>query len=84
MILPTKGVPPSKALIAVGGRILSLLDHNSSPLSVSGLWTQFDSQQSPAQSARISYDWFIMALDLLYALGAIELTSVGLIGRMAS
>ena len=79
MILPTKGVPASKALVTVGGDILVLLDESSS--SVSSLWLQVSERRQASAMTRITYDWFILGLDLLFALGAIELTETGLLRR---
>ena len=76
MIFPSKGVPASKALITVGGEVLSVLGDSS--LSVSGLWRQLGEQREVVENARISYDWFVLSLDLLYLLGAIRVTGRGL------
>lgn len=80
MILPSKGVPASKALITVGGEVLGILGDSS--LSVSGLWRQLTEQRKVAEKTGISYDWFILSLDLLYILGAIRVTGQGLIRRV--
>lgn len=80
MILPSKGVPASKALITVGGDLLSILGNSS--LSVSGLWRELAEQRKVTESVDISYDWFILSLDLLYLLGAIKLSGPGLIRRV--
>lgn len=80
MILPTKGIPASKALVTVGGEVLEILGDSS--LSVSGLWLQHSERRGSSGAARISYDWFVLALDLLYSLGAVELTTLGLIRRV--
>jgi hypothetical protein len=79
MILPTKGVPASKALITVGGDILEILEESS--LSITGLWLELSDRRQASPMTRISYDWFVLALDLLYSLGAIELSDRGLVGR---
>lgn len=79
MILPTKGIPASKALITIGGEVLRIL--NGAPLSVSGIWLQFSDWQDTNRDTGISYDWFILTLDLLYLLGAIQLIDGGLIRR---
>lgn len=79
MILPTKGVPASKALITVGGDILEILEESS--LSITGLWLELSDRRQGSPMTRISYDWFVLALDLLYSLGAIELSDRGLVGR---
>ncbi len=79
MILPSKGIPASKALITVGGEVLEILSDSS--LSVSGLWLQHSDTRKVAESADISYDWFILSLDLLFLLGAVQLTDLGLLRR---
>lgn len=81
MILPTKGVPASKALITVGGDILKILDESS--LSMTGLWSQVSERRQASPMTRVSYDWFVLAVDLLYALGAVELSERGLVKRTA-
>ena len=64
MILPTKGIAPNQALIAIGARVLKLLDR---PKTVSRLWDEFRTQPVP-----VRFDWFVLGLDLLYLLGAIK------------
>lgn len=80
MILPTKGVPASKALITVGSEILTILGDSS--LSMSGLWLQLGEYRDQSMKTRISYDWFVLALDLLYSLGAVQLTDFRLVQRV--
>lgn len=82
MILPTKGVPASKALITVGGDILEILEESS--LSITGLWLELSDRRHASPMTRISYDWFVLALDLLYSLGAVELSDRGLVGRASA
>lgn len=82
MILPTKGVPASKALITVGGDILDVLKESS--LSVTGLWLEVGDRRRSSPTTRISYDWFVLALDLLYSLDAVELSDRGLVRRVKS
>lgn len=79
MILPTKGVPPSKALITVGGEILNAL--GSASRSVSSLWSEVGAARTGSPATRISYDWFVLALDVLFAIGAVELTDFELVRR---
>lgn len=66
MILPTKHLPQERALLTVGAALLAHLEH---PLTVSGLWQRI----ADATVAAPSFDWFVLALDLLYTLGAVEL-----------
>ncbi|KLD71350.1 ABC-three component system middle component 6 [Xanthomonas pisi] len=70
MILPTKYLPHDRALITVGGDILK---HLQEPRSVSALWDCVrEAQIYKAPDAMVSFDWFILALNLLYAIAAIN------------
>jgi len=80
MILPSKHLPQDRALLTVGGHVLTFL---ARPKTVSALWDELNRQAEGLGSTlprRITYDWFLLALDLLYALGAIELDN-GLVAR---
>lgn len=71
MILPTKGVEPERALLTVGAELLHLLDE---PKTVSRVWADLRRERAESESdAVLTYDWFVLALDLLYTLGAIDL-----------
>ena len=72
MILPTKHIRSEESLIGVGAYLLS---HLSEQLTVSSLWERVKGNSSIA-----TYERFILALDLLFSLGAIELER-GLIRR---
>lgn len=67
MILPTKGIPPRSALISLGGEILRLLTETK---TISRLWDDFRKSRIPA--ADVTFDWFILSLDLLFLIGAID------------
>jgi len=69
MILPTKHLPESHSLLGIGGTILALLGEKEA--TVSSLWEQFRSTRK--EIGLVSFDWFILGLDLLFALGTIEL-----------
>jgi len=70
MILPTKYLSQDRALISVGGEILKNLEE---PRTVSVLWDCVrNSQNSRRDATPISFDWFVLALNLLYAISAIE------------
>jgi hypothetical protein len=69
MILPTKGLAPDRALLSVGAELLSRLDR---PKTVSRLWEQTRQRKCTLLDS-VPYDWFLLALDLLYLCGAIEL-----------
>ena len=80
MILPSKHLPQDRALLTVGGHVLTFLTR---PKTVSALWEELN-RQDQAMAAirprRITYDWFVLALDFLYSLGTIELEN-GLVTR---
>ncbi|WP_325073259.1 ABC-three component system middle component 6 [Pseudomonas monteilii] len=78
MILPSKHLPQDRALLTVGGHILTFL---TLPKTVSALWEELNRHEvGDTIPRRITYDWFLLSLDLLYALGTIELES-GLVTR---
>lgn len=67
MILPTKGITPDRALLTVGARVLSLLDV---PKTVSRLWDETRCSSSAHQE--MTFDWFVLALDLLFIMDAVD------------
>ncbi len=79
MILPTKHLAQDRALLSVGARILPSLEH---PITVSALWEQLsrDSVSSTTFSP-LRYDAFVLALDLLFLMGTIQLND-GLLKRI--
>lgn len=81
MILPNKHLSQERALFTVGAQALKLLNH---PRTVSSLWEEVSAKNSAAKNeSKISYDWFVLCLDLLFLLGAIQIDQ-GLIKRMPS
>lgn len=71
MITPTKGVRPERSLLYLGGQILADLDE---PTTVSAAWEALARRRErEGQEATITFDWFVLALDLLRALGALGL-----------
>jgi hypothetical protein len=79
MILPTKGIRADRALLSVGADILRLLEE---PKTVSRVWEEIRAwrDKSPTSST-LAFDWFVLALDLLYVLGAVELEQGRLVRR---
>ncbi|VFM98884.1 MAG: hypothetical protein BECKG1743D_GA0114223_103733 [Candidatus Kentron sp. G] len=79
MILPTKHLSYDRALLTVGGRLLSLL---TQPKTVSALWEEISRQNSSGNGRKpaLRYDAYVLALDLLFMMGAIELQD-GLLHR---
>lgn len=81
MILPTKHLPPDRALLGIGAEILGQLKE---PRSVSELWEAVRQARGLIPSAApLSFDWFILALNLLYAISAVD-HSNGILRREAS
>ena len=70
MILPTKHIRTDRAIIGIGGELLGLLHE---PMTVSRLWNQLRERRSVASpAAPIGYDWFVLTLDFLFMVGAVE------------
>lgn len=71
-ILPTKHISTRRSLLGVGAKILEQLD---SPRTVSSLWSAVSIEPEVA-----TFERFVLTLDLLYAIGAIEMDT-GLLRR---
>lgn len=82
MILPSKHLSQDRALLTTGGRILQNLNRQK---TVSALWEELKRRTNEAmsESVPLSYDNFVLALDLLFLLGAIEIQE-GLLRRRVS
>jgi hypothetical protein len=73
MILPTKHLSEKKSLLLVGANILVLLEE---PKTVSRIWNELRNTNNGYQDVGgITYSWFVLAIDLLYCLGAIHYDS---------
>ncbi len=71
MILPSKHLSEKRALLTVGGEVLRLLDR---PRTVSSVWEAIKQDvKGKAMPRRLSYDWFVLSLDLLFIVDAITL-----------
>lgn len=68
MILPTKHLSQERSLIGIGGEVLGLLNENK---TVSALWHDFKRFRTE-RGLTISFDWFVLALDLLFMMNAIK------------
>lgn len=64
MILPGKHTTVDYSLLGVGGVLLS---HLHRPQTVSGLW-----ETSKAEPGLVTFERFVLALSLLYALDAVD------------
>ena len=72
MILPSENLPQEHALLTIGGRILQ---HIQEPMTVSALWEHLRTTHEEGADSRqaFHYDKFVLALDLLFMLGAVNL-----------
>ena len=78
MILPSKHLSQQRAFLTVGAGILR---HLPKPKTVSALWEEMPrTDAGQRDSPPLRYDGFVLALDLLFAMGAIELQD-GLLNR---
>ena len=81
MILPSKHLSQDRALLTIGAVILRHLSH---PITVSGLWEQVSrSSRDQTAPSPLRYDAFVLALDLLFLMSALELRQ-GLLVRETS
>ena len=72
MILPTKHIRPEQSLLGVGAVLLA---HRRLPMTVTALW------EAVKADARVgTYERYVLTLDLLYAIGAVNFTG-GLLRR---
>ena len=71
-LLPNKHVPTNRSLVGIGARVL---EHLERPSSVSRLWELVKDDQEVA-----SFGNFVLSLDYLFAIGAIDYES-GMLSR---
>ena len=71
VLTPTKNLHEDKTILKIGARILSFL---TSPRTLSSTWEAYLNFQNQESNnvPRIQFDLFILALDFLYIVGAIE------------
>ncbi len=70
MLLPTKHLREDRTLLAVGAEVLRLLPE---PRTISRLWDDFQTRRADdPDRASVTYDWFVLAVDMLYALGLVD------------
>jgi hypothetical protein len=81
MILPSKHLSQDRALLTVGARILQ---HLSQPKTVSALWEELPRQNATGRDTAppLRYDGFVLTLDLLFLIEAVELQDGLLTRRM--
>jgi len=70
MILPSKHISQQRALLSVGAKVLQ---HLQRPKTVSAIWEELTQAGDEKALSNMGYNSFILALDLLYSINAIEL-----------
>jgi hypothetical protein len=70
VILPSKHLPADRALLSIGAAILKDLPE---PKTVSLLWDDLrKARRRDSSRFAVSYDWFILSLDLLCMMNAVH------------
>ena len=75
MISPTKHMDTKSSLVGIGYDILTCLNE---PKTVSRLWSDFRTVRGHYPQG---FDWFVLSLDFLYAVGLVGLDSNGHLWR---
>jgi hypothetical protein len=71
LITPTKGIAPQRALLTVAAQIMRILDE---PMTTSTAWRKLaDWRDRNGAKMPISFDWFALALSVLYGVGLVHL-----------
>lgn len=78
MLMPTKHIKTENALIGVGAEVLVLMDRDK---TVSRLFSDLQEDRRQNELSTIHFDWFLLAMDFLFSIGAIRFES-GLIKKM--
>lgn len=78
MLMPTKHIKTENALVGVGAELLGLLDRDK---AVSTLFRDLQEKRRENEMSTIHFDWFMLALDFLYSVGAIRFES-GVLKKM--
>jgi len=70
MLLPSRSVSPQRALLTVAAQISLQLD---SPRTVTETWMRLKEwRASHGFDQPVTFEWFQLALDMLYALGLVD------------
>jgi hypothetical protein len=71
VLLPSKAIAADQALITVAGQVLIQLER---PRSISAAWDDLRHWRTArGMPSAVPFWWFSLAVDVLYATGAIEL-----------
>ena len=74
MILPTKHIRISESLIGLGGYLLSII---KKPLTIDQIWMTYEKTNNKRFPAYHTFDNVILALDLLFIMGIIDINEEG-------
>ena len=73
MILPNKHLRQDRALLGIGAEVLAQLDE---PRSVTEVWERVrEVRRASPGVAPLPFDWFVLSLNLLYAISAVDLAN---------
>lgn len=80
MIAPTKGIAPQRALLTIGAQILEATDRRT--VTVTQAWRRLQAWRTEhGHTAPVPFWWFALSLDVLFALGTVELRDDVLVFR---
>ena len=68
MLLPSKHLATERSILSVGSRIIACL---KTPATVSELWNRYANLQRQLRLTPIGFDWFLLALASMFAIGKI-------------
>lgn len=81
MLLPDKHIKLSESLLGLGSFLLSVL---RSPMTVDTIWLEYSkARESGVYPAHHTFENVVLALDVLFAVGAIQSQNNGLIEKCA-
>lgn len=69
MLMPTKHIKTENALVGVGAEVLDLLEREK---TVSTLFRELQEWRRENELSTIHFDWFLLAIDFLYSIGAVR------------
>lgn len=76
MILPQKHISLSESMYGFGAMVIGLIEGN---MTVDELWEKYKRISESGNSSRHGFDSFILVLDYLFLIGAIDLDDSGCI-----
>lgn len=74
MILPTKHIRISESLIGLGGYLLKFLKE---PMTIDQLWIKYENVNNKKFPAYHNFDNMVLALNLLFIMGILDLNEKG-------